>query len=325
MAPLSGIHFRLDGGVPLRGAGASATATTTGQAAEGDDGFGDPRWLKDRKDAYGNPPAFAINGSYESFFGYQGAWLTENVCIFVTQTLGCTRSLDWREEKGLVVLVRSLAPAFKVATIITHVVILVVAALSERSMYESARLYRCESDVVGNIVVGFTYFLWVVCILLSTASSLLVVVYSSSDEERSKRFFLFKPTKPIHSKTKNESSMHSVNEALLSLLAFFFFLFVFVVSCVSMFVVIGNVYMERLTNFRVLLALFASYLLINVLEEASLIGGIYGVQVDSRLASKLLSVRFFFGIATFVFSIIVSTALSDPYGQEYVEPVHPVC
>tara|TARA_B100000780_G_C21066131_1_gene428698 strand:- start:129 stop:1070 length:942 start_codon:yes stop_codon:yes gene_type:complete len=257
-----------------------------------------PKWWEEK---------YKNRGNIEDFLGNTQPFLVEVLAVRIMQTLNGNVSLDWAYQNCTLATVRSLAPGFRWAYILTGIYI----ALLSLFWLETPLLFRYDlvspqpTMRFGNTTLGVCMFLW--CLdyaILSTGWYLVARVGSEGSNVLDRCCLCFSTTTEDKDKQKTN--------VLISMVYALFFFAVFVIGCLATHTILGHVYSAKNVWFVYLLAAQAFMLFVSSLGDLCNVGSPWGIQQSSHIASIILSFRGLFLMPLTIIWSIASVIASFP-------------
>jgi len=235
-------------------------------------------------------PQYRNGGKMEDYLGNTQPSLVEVVAVRLWQALNGGVSLDWEYQNCTVATIRTLAPGFRMAYLLTGVYLVVLSLW----FLEVPIVFRHELNNdnptmrFANVTLGAAFFLWALDFATLAVAWWFVarVDRGSVFDGLCGCFNCFVPNGPRIKRGER------VNENVCTGLLFaLVYAAAFVLGVISTHTILTHVYRERNVWFAVLLCAQTLMLLISSLGDACSIGSPWGIQQSSRVASILLSFR----------------------------------
>lgn len=232
-------------------------------------------------------PQYQNRGKIEDFLGNTQPFLVEVLAVRVMQVLNGGVSLDWSYQNCTLATVRSLAPGFRFAYLLTGVYLLLLSTFwLETPLFFRYDLMHSEPSMqFGNTTVGVCMFLWTLDFSILGLGWLLVA--RASVHRFNDIFGCF----PCFAMPTNESNNKHRANLIVDIVCSAFFLCVFALGSLTTHTILAHIYAARNVWFAALLGVQALMLVISSLGDLCSIGSPWGLQHYSHLASILLSFR----------------------------------
>ena len=236
-------------------------------------------------------PQYKNRGRVEEFLGNGQPFLVEALAVRTMQVLNGNASLDWTYQNCTLATVRSLAPGFRWAYVLTGVYVLLLSLFwLDAPLFFRYDLVHSDSTIrFGNTTLCVCMFLWSLDYAILGLGWLLIARAGAHGESGSSGIGWCCTCFAIPTKG-NEGETSKAN-FIVDAVCVVFFVSVFVLGTLTTHTVLGHVYAAKNVWFVGLLAVHTLMLLVSSLGDLCSIGSPWGIQEHSHLASILLSFR----------------------------------
>lgn len=238
-------------------------------------------------------PRYRNRGRLDEYLGDTQAHYLEILTVEWVNVLTGKKTLDWSYEPCSVAVVRELGPGLRVSNFLTAFYIVVLSSCYlDTPLVGQHVMLRDERDAqFGNGTLNVTFVFWLVSHALLVVGFWLIrsdnPAISAGDD--CTPFYRLPVRELWEVRVNRQRTFYSdFSGGVMTVLYFCYF----VLASLATHTVLAHMYVERNPWFAALLLLQVLFTLVASFDDATQIGGPYGIQEASKTASIVLCARF---------------------------------